>query len=72
MSLPIYVFCGMVAVIVAAWAIYVLPTPGPLGPAALAVAMIPPFVILAAVALAMVALWVAMLLLRAVLRRFRR
>jgi hypothetical protein len=49
----------------------VLPTPGPLGPASLAVALIPAFLIMSAVAAVATLVWLLLLLTRWLLQMWR-
>lgn len=72
MGLVIYLFGAAGLVLLVGWAVYVLPTPGPLGPASLAVALIPAFLIMSAVAAVATLVWLLLLLTRWLLQMWRR
>ncbi|HWA19197.1 MAG TPA: hypothetical protein VG757_09380 [Devosia sp.] len=56
MAMIVYVFAALAMVIFVGWAVYVLPTPGPLGPMQLAIAMLPALTLLGTVLLGLAAL----------------
>ncbi len=72
MGLVLYLFGAVVFVFVVGWAIYVLPTPGPLGPGSLAVALIPVMIIVGSVFAAVPVAWLLLALARTLLRVWRR
>jgi vacuolar-type H+-ATPase subunit I/STV1 len=72
MGLVIYLFGAVVFVVVASWAVYVLPTPGPLGPLELAIGMIPVFVIMGSVFAAICVFWLTLVALKWLFRAIRR
>ena len=71
MGLVLYLFAAIVLVLVAGWAVYVAPTPGPLAPWQLLGALVPAIGILLGVAAMLLLLWLAMRLGRVVLAWIR-
>ena len=69
MAYILYVLFAGAAVLVAGWAVYVAPTPGPLPVWVLAVALLPSFGIVLAVVLTITVLGLALRLCEAVLAR---
>jgi hypothetical protein len=72
MGLVIYLLAAIVLVIVVGWAIYVLPTPGPLSAGELAVAMLPAFAILGVLVGLLLGLWLLAMVVRLIVRTARR
>lgn len=72
MGLVVYLFGAAIFVLLVGWAVYVLPTPGPLGPASLAVALIPAFLIMGCVAVVVIVAWLLLFLVRKLLQMLGR
>ncbi|UXN75462.1 hypothetical protein N8D56_12305 [Devosia sp. A8/3-2] len=72
MGLVLYLFGAVVFIPVAGWAVYVLPTPGPLGPASLAIALIPAGIIVGSVFAAVLVARLLLVLARTLFRIWRR
>ncbi len=68
----VYAFFTTVVVLVLAWAIYVLPTPGPIPALVLTGGLIPAFIIVGSVFLTVMLLWATAYLMRAAWRLLRR
>ncbi|GLQ08800.1 hypothetical protein GCM10007913_07320 [Devosia yakushimensis] len=71
MGLVLYLFGAVIFVLVVGWAVYVLPTPGPLGPASLATALIPVGIIVGSVFATVLLAWLLLVLARALFRIWR-
>lgn len=67
----VYAFGTTVVVLIVAWAIYVLPTPGPIPPLLLTVGLIPAFAIIGSVFLTVISIWLLAWVLRAGWRLLR-
>lgn len=72
MGLVLYLFAAIVLVLVAGWAVYVARTPGELAPWQLAGALVPGVGLLLGVGALALVLWLAMHLVRFVMRLIRR
>lgn len=72
MGLTLYVITALCLVLLVGWLLYVAPTPGPLSPGDLLVALLPAFSIVGAVLLVLGAGWIIFRALRMVSRIIRR
>ncbi|KFC66430.1 hypothetical protein FF80_02693 [Devosia sp. LC5] len=71
MGLVLYLFGAVIFVLVVGWAVYVLPTPGPLGPTSLATALIPVAIIIGSVFALVLLTWLLLTLARTLRRIWR-